>query len=96
MPLMAGKATGRPARSKRLLRCTGRSGRQVLQFGFGGGDQPGETLAMFCREIRSCEEPQAVSNYSAFALDQEGLPGGITRVGYLGPALKAGQEIRHD
>ena len=69
----------------------------MLQFRFGQFDQPGEALAMFCREILSFKKSPAMLDYSALALNQEGLDaGGPLKYGRLRREPDAGQYVRHD
>jgi hypothetical protein len=69
----------------------------MLQFRFGQFDQPGEALAMFCREILSFKKSPAMLDYSALALNQEGLDaGGPLKYEILRREPDAGQYVRHD
>jgi len=57
--------------SDRKLRVE-RPGIELPEFGFGDPGQQGEAMAMFGREIPSCEKPPAMFDDSALALEQEG------------------------
>jgi hypothetical protein len=50
-----------------------RLGDEMLQFGFGDPDQPGEAVVMFGSEIRNFEKQPAMFDNSALALKQESL-----------------------
>jgi hypothetical protein len=68
-----------------------------VQFPFRQADQPGEALAMFCREILSFKKLPAMLDHPALALNQKGPDAaGCSNMGVSAREPDADRQVGHD